>query len=213
MRNSGQACICAKRLIIHEKIYEDFKALLLEEIKKYKMGDPHDPINKIGPIARFDLFINLKRQLLQAISEGAKIANINQMDFDVDVDDKDYRVEKGNFFKPIVIENIKKNNCAYHEELFGPVFSLFKVSDYNEAIELANDTEFGLGSSIFSNDTKKVEDFAKELDFGMVFINSSSFSDSRLPYGGTKNSGYGRTSADFAMQEFTNNKLVSKKLD
>ena len=176
------------------------------------MGDPTDPINKIGPVARFDLFIKLKRQILQSLEGGAKIANENQLDFSKDLDDSNYSLEKGNFQKPIILENISKNCIAYSEEIFGPVFSLYKFSDYNEAIELANDTEFGLGASIMSNDLKKADEFAKKLDCGMVFINSSTFSDSRLPYGGTKNSGYGRTSSDSAFFEFTNYRVISAKL-
>jgi len=176
------------------------------------MGDPTDPISKLGPIARFDLFINLKRQIIHSLEGGAKIANGDQLDFSKDIDDPNYNIEKGNYQRPIVLENIGKNCLAYSEEIFGPVFSLYKFSDYNEALELANDTEFGLGASIMTRDLKKADEFAKKLDCGMVFINSSTFSDSRLPYGGTKNSGYGRTSADTAFYEFTNNKLISSKL-
>jgi len=199
-------------MIIHEKIYDSFKQKLIREVENYKMGDPSDPAIKLGPIARFDLFLNLKRQILKSLEEGAKLVNENQLDFNRDIDNEKYVIENGNFQKPIILENISKSCLAYSEELFGPVFSLYKFSDYNEAIDLANDTEYGLGASIMSNELNKANEFAKKLDCGMVFINTSTFSDSRLPYGGTKNSGYGRTSADSAFMEFTNNKVISIKL-
>lgn len=180
---------------------------MLKEIEKYKIGDPFDINNKQGPIARFDLFLNLKRQVIESLESGATL--VNDLNYNEDIDDNNYSIEKGNFFKPIILENINENCVAYKEEMFGPVFCLFKFSSEDEAINLANDTNYGLGASIFTKNEEKGEKIAQKIDSGMVFVNSSTISDSRLPYGGTKESGYGRTSADEAFKEFTNNKLVS----
>lgn len=212
LRNTGQACICAKRIIIHESLYNEFMPRLKEEIKKYKMGDPMDPSTNIGPLARLDLFLNLKRQVISTLQQqSAEIYNISdekQISLK-DIDRDDYSLDQGNFFEPLILTNIKENSPARSEEFFGPVFSIFTFKSEDEAIQLANETEFGLGASIFSKDESRAQAMAKKIESGMVFINSSSMSDSRLPYGGVKNSGYGRTSADNALYEFTNNKVIS----
>jgi succinate-semialdehyde dehydrogenase/glutarate-semialdehyde dehydrogenase len=209
LRNTGQACICAKRIIIQEKIYDKFIEKIKNEIKKYPMGDPLDPKNKLGPLARLDLFLNLKRQVIESLTTQS--ANIVDNHITLDEIDQHYTLEQGNFFTPVLLENIKKNSVARCEELFGPVFSFYKVKTVEEAIDLANETEYGLGASVFTKDEELATNIAKKIDSGMVFINSSTFSDSRLPYGGVKNSGYGRTSADAAIYEFTNNKNISKR--
>jgi succinate-semialdehyde dehydrogenase/glutarate-semialdehyde dehydrogenase len=209
LRNTGQACICSKRIIIHESIKEKFIELLKEEIKKYKFGNPMDEENKLGPISRFDFFVKLKAQVIHSLEEnGAECQDVNGKR-GMDAIDEEFDLEKGNFFKPIILTNIKKNSIAWKEELFGPVFSLYKFKTLDEAIDIANDTEYGLGASIFTKDDNKADECAKRIESGMVFINSSSFSDSRLPYGGTKNSGIGRTSAWAAFDEFANNKIIS----
>jgi succinate-semialdehyde dehydrogenase/glutarate-semialdehyde dehydrogenase len=206
LRNTGQACICAKRTLVHESIYDKFVEMLIEEIGKYKVGDPMDTQYRLGPISRFDFFLKLKGQVLSSVNDhGATLVNTT-ID---EVDEDNYTLDKGNFFKPVIMTDIKPNTPAYREELFGPVFSLFKFKTMEEAIKIANDTEFGLGASIFTEDERKAEECSRRIDSGMVFINQSSFSDSRLPYGGTKNSGIGRTSAWAAYYEFTNNKLIS----
>jgi len=207
LRNTGQACICAKRTLIHSSIYDIFLEKLVKEVEKYKIGDPLDNTNNLGPIARFDLFLGLKQQLLSSLQKGAKLVYGNMNDIDCD-----YKIDDGNFFKPVIIENINKECPAYTEELFGPVFSLFKFDTVEEAIKLSNDSEFGLGASIFTKDIQLAKKIASEIDTGMVFINSSTMSDSRLPYGGAKNSGYGRTSSYTAINEFTNNKVVGERL-
>lgn len=209
LRNTGQACICAKRIIVHEKIYDQFLYKIMNEVKtKYQMGDPMDSNTKLGPIARLDLFMNLKRQLIEAIE--SKSAELLESSL-AEIDEEDYKIEQGNYFKPLFLHSIKKNSIARNEEIFGPVFSFYKFSTDKEALDLANETEFGLGASIFTKDTNKAKEIARLIESGMVFINTSTFSDSRLPYGGVKNSGYGRTSADNALYEFTNNKVISVK--
>lgn len=207
LRNTGQACICAKRIIVHEKIYDQFISKIINEVKsKYSIGDPMDPNTKLGPVARLDLFLNLKRQLIETLeSNSAELVEGNLEDIDID----NFELDQGNFFKPLFLHNIQKNSVARREEIFGPVFSFYKFSTEKEALDLANETEYGLGASIFTKDINKANILARQIDSGMVFINTATFSDSRLPYGGVKNSGYGRTSADNALYEFTNNKVIS----
>lgn len=208
LRNAGQACICAKRTIIHESIFDEFVEKLKKEIKEnYKLGDPMDENTKLGPVARFDLFLNLKKQVLETLDmDGAELIDAKYEDVD-----EEWSPEKGNFFTPILLKNIKKDSPIYKEEVFGPVFSLYTFKTDEEAIELANDTRYGLGGSVFTKDEKNAEIYKRDLQCGMLFINAGTISDSRLPYGGTKESGYGRTSAWTAFQEFTNNKVISAK--
>lgn len=177
-------------------------------MKKYKIGDPMDPDTKVGPLARFDLLLNLKRQVLETLDmNGAELINATYEDVDEILD-----IEKGYYFKPLLLKNIQKDTPAYKEELFGPVFSLYKFKTDEEAIELGNDTEYGLGGSVFTKDEKNADIYKRDLECGMLFINSSTASDSALPYGGTKDSGFGRTSAWTALLEFTNNKIISTKI-
>jgi succinate-semialdehyde dehydrogenase/glutarate-semialdehyde dehydrogenase len=213
LRNTGQACICAKRIIIHESLYDSFVEKLKVEVKKYHLGDPMDPSTKLGPIARFDLFLNLKRQVIDTINTNSAsliIYEENKSEKDIleEIDCK-YSIENGNFFKPLIFTNIQKGCLLREEEIFGPVFSLYKFKNIDDAISISNESEYGLGASIFTKDHEKGIQIAKKIDCGMVFINSSTISDSRLPYGGCKNSGFGRTSADNALYEFTNNKVIS----
>jgi succinate-semialdehyde dehydrogenase/glutarate-semialdehyde dehydrogenase len=211
LRNTGQACICAKRIIVDQKIYKHFLDLVKEVLKKYYMGSPLDPKNKLGPLARLDLFLNLKRQVIQALESNSADIVDNHTSLN-DIDKADYDIDHGNFFEPVLLENIKPKSLARCEELFGPVFSFYKFDNIEEAIAIANETEYGLGASVFTKNDSLAMEIAKKIDTGMVFINSSTFSDSRLPYGGVKNSGYGRTSADAALYEFTNHKVISKKI-
>lgn len=211
LRNSGQACICSKRIIVHESVKEKFISLLKKEIVKYKIGNPMDENTNLGPIARFEFFLKLKAQVIHTLEEnGAECEDIDG-NKGMDAVDEDYDINSGNFFKPLILTNIKKDSTAYREELFGPVFSMYKFKTLQEAIDIANATEFGLGASVFTQDESKAEQCAKHIESGMVFLNTSSFSDSRLPYGGTKNSGIGRTSAWAAFDEFSNNKVISYK--
>lgn len=191
-----------------DSIYDNFVEKLLKEISKYKIGDPNERDTKIGPMARLDLFLKLKDQVIRAVDSGAKLLNTT-----IDEIDCNYEISEGNLFKPIIITDIPRNCPTYKEELFGPVFTLFRVKTHEEALNLANDTEFGLGASVFTKNNETAQYFAKNIDCGMVFINSSTFSDPALPYGGSKNSGYGRTSAWEAFYEFTNHKVVTSKIN
>ena len=132
-----------------ENIFDEFMGKLFEEVKKYKVGNPQEKETKIGPLARFDLFLKLKEQTLRSIKEGAKLMNSSIGEIDCN-----YEIGNGNYFNPVFLTDIPKASTAYKDEFFGPVFNIFKVKTRQEAINLANDTQFGLGASIFSKDVK-----------------------------------------------------------
>jgi len=201
-KNSGQSCNNSKRFLVPKQHFGEFVELLKKEIEKYPVGDPYDPKTKIGPLARYDLTNELKKQTLDSIKAGAKLLYGNEED--LKVKDK----SEGNYFHPVIIANPPKDSPAYKEELFGPVFTLFETNSEEEAIHLANDTVFGLSACIATQDIKNAERIAKFLDVGSVTINDSTKSDPNLPYGGVKESGYGRECGDDALLEFTNHKSV-----
>lgn len=132
-----------------ENVFDEFMGKLFEEVKKYKVGNPYEKDTKIGPLARFDLFLKLKEQTLRSIKDGAKLMNSSIEEIDCD-----FTIGNGNYFNPVFLTDIPKNSTTYKEEFFGPVFNIFKVKTREEAINLANDTQFGLGASIFSKDVK-----------------------------------------------------------
>jgi len=199
--NGGQSCIAAKRFIVVEKIYDSFEKLFVEKMKSKKIGDPFDESNHIGPQASVLLRNELHQQVERSVDLGAKLllgGKIPEME--------------GAYYPPTVLSNVKKGMPAYDDELFGPVAALIKAKDENEAIEIANDTIFGLGASVFTNDVKKGERIAKEkIHSGCCFVNSFVKSDPRLPFGGIKESGYGRELSSFGIREFVNIKTVFVK--
>jgi len=199
--NGGQSCIAAKRFIIVEKIYDEFEKLFVERMKSKKMGDPFDESNYIGPQASVPLRDELHQQIEKSIELGAKLllgGKIPEM--------------KGAWYPPTVLSNVKKGMPAYDEELFGPVAALIKAKNEEEAIEIANDTIFGLGASVFTRDLKRGEMIAKEkIQAGCCFVNAFVKSDPRLPFGGIKESGYGRELSSFGIREFVNIKTVFVK--
>lgn len=196
--NGGQSCIAAKRFIIVKKIYNEFRDLFVEKMKKKKMGDPFDESNDLGPQARDNLRDDLHKQVQASTRKGAKLllgGKIPDM--------------KGAYYPPTILENVHKGMPAYEEELFGPAASLIKADDEAEAIKIANDSSFGLGAAIFTSDLKKGEKIAREeLNAGNCFVNSFVKSDPRLPFGGVKESGYGRELSIFGIHEFVNIKTV-----
>ena len=214
LRNNGETCTSTKRIIVHDSIYTEFKKVLInklglnnnESANEYKVGDPMDKSNKIGPLARVDLLINLYSQISEYLSND-KNNNENYNGFDINKEVFD--VSKGNYFRPIIIENIDKNDRLYKEELFGPVFALYKCSSVDEMVEIANDTMYGLSCSVLTNDTKKGESIVRRLESGMSYINSPSFSDPKIPFGGYKDSGFGRTSNQYIFKEVCNLKTVT----
>ncbi len=196
--NGGQSCIAAKRFIVVESVYNEFEKLFIEKMKSKKMGDPFDESNNLGPQARIDLRDELHRQVTASVEKGAKILLGGEIP-----------KSKGAFYPPTVLSNVKAGIPAYDEELFGPVAALIKVKDENEAIRIANDSNFGLGASVFTKNISRGERIAKEeLAAGNCFVNEFVKSDPRLPFGGINESGYGRELSVFGIREFVNIKTV-----
>jgi succinate-semialdehyde dehydrogenase/glutarate-semialdehyde dehydrogenase len=195
--NNGQSCIAAKRFIVHESIYSEFEQKYTEGMKKLKVGDPMDLATDIGPIATASGATELEDQVKRAVASGAKLlAGGKRID------------GPGNFYEPTVLANIPKSNPVYYEEIFGPVAMLFRASGIDEAIEIANDSDFGLASSVWTNDEAERARFVGEIEAGAVFVNGMVASDPRLPFGGVKNSGYGRELSANGIREFCNIKTV-----
>jgi len=196
--NGGQSCIAAKRFIVVEKIYDSFKKLFFEKMKSKKMGDPFDESNYIGPQASIILRDELHTQVEKSIELGAELllgGKVPEI--------------KGAWYPPTVLSNVKKGMPTYDEELFGPVAALIKAKDETDAIEIANDSIFGLGAAVFTQDLKRGEKIAKDkLQAGCCFVNTFVKSDPRLPFGGIKESGYGRELSSFGIREFVNIKTV-----
>ncbi|MGQ8335718.1 NAD-dependent succinate-semialdehyde dehydrogenase [Sunxiuqinia sp. A32] len=196
--NAGQSCIGAKRFIVMEKVYEAFKDEFVRLMESSKYGNPNDEEIAIGPLARIDLRDELHQQVMSSVGKGAKVlcgAYIPD--------------GESAFYPPTVLENVQPGMAAYHEELFGPVASLFKVKSVEEGIKIANDTVFGLGAGVFTKDKEKGRHLAeKGLDAGCVFVNDFVKSDPRLPFGGVKESGYGRELSLWGIREFVNIKTV-----
>lgn len=201
MINNGQSCIAAKRFIIKTEIYDKFLEEFKKELSTYKASDPIDESCKLGPLVGKEHLENLQKQVNEAIENGAKciFGNVN------------FQQDDGAYFGPIILTNISKNNPAYNQEFFGPVALVFKVADENEAIKIANDSNFGLGAGIFTKDTIKAKELARKLNAGNVFINDFVKSDPALPFGGVKESGYGRELAEFGIHEFVNMKTIAVK--
>ncbi|PYI92721.1 MAG: NADP-dependent succinic semialdehyde dehydrogenase [Verrucomicrobia bacterium] len=195
--NAGQSCIAAKRFIIADAIYSDFINRFVDGIKNLKMGDPFDPATGIGPLATKNILRGVDRQVQQSVAVGAKILTGGKC-----------ADRTGYFYEPTVLTDIPQNAPAYREEVFGPVALMFRVHDQAEAVTLANDSVFGLGSSVWTNDADEQEFFARELESGMVFVNAMVASDPRLPFGGIKRSGFGRELGAEGIREFTNIKTV-----
>jgi len=196
--NNGQSCIAAKRLIIHCDIYDEFKDKLVARFNSLKVGDPMKPETDIGPLALKQIRDELDEQVKKSVQDGATLLCGGE------VPEGD-----GYFYTPAILANIPKDALAYSEELFGPVASIYKVASLEEAIELANDTRFGLGSAIMTHDENDIEIACRDLDAGSTFVNSNVASDPRLPFGGVKSSGYGRELSKDGLLEFTNRKTIS----
>lgn len=199
--NGGQSCIAAKRFIIVEEIYKMFEELFVQKMKSKKMGDPFDESNHLGPQARTDLRDELHAQVKQSIDKGAKLLLGGEIP-----------KIKGAYYPPTVLANVTPGMPAYDDEIFGPVASLIKVKDEAEAIKIANATSFGLGAAVFTGNISRGKQIAeKELIAGSCFVNDSVRSDPRLPFGGVKESGYGRELSLFGIREFVNIKTVCIK--
>jgi succinate-semialdehyde dehydrogenase/glutarate-semialdehyde dehydrogenase len=197
IQNNGQSCIAAKRFIVAEPIAEQFQQKFVARMESLRIGDPFDEKTELGPLATPDGVKDLDADVQKTISAGAKLlTGGHPLD------------GKGNYYAPTVLTNIPKGSPAYAEELFGPVASLFRVKNVDEAIRLANDVRFGLGASVWTNDDKERERFINELEAGMVFVNKMVASDPRIPFGGVKQSGHGRELGVQGILEFVNAKTV-----
>jgi len=196
--NSGQSCIAAKRFVVHEAVYDEWLEKFTEQMKSATMGDPMDEATVIGPMARSDLRNELHRQVQRSLEAGAEIHLGGVMP-----------EGDGAFYPPTILTGVAPGMPAYQEELFGPVASVIKVGSEEEAIEVANDTEFGLGAAVYTRDIERGEELAARfVDAGSVFVNAFVASDPRLPFGGIKKSGYGRELSEMGIKEFVNAKTV-----
>jgi succinate-semialdehyde dehydrogenase / glutarate-semialdehyde dehydrogenase len=195
--NAGQSCIAAKRFFIADKIYDQFLTQFVERMGTLKVGDPLDETTEIGPLATAQILHDVDDQVRKSVAAGAKLLTGGN------------RVHgPGFFYEPTVLIDVPKESPAYREEVFGPVASVFRIRDEEEAIEIANDSVYGLGASVWTNDKKEQELFASELETGMVFVNGMVASDPRLPFGGVKRSGFGRELGAVGIREFMNTKTI-----
>src|SRR3984893_5247183 len=195
--NTGQSCIAAKRFLIADKIYDNFLKNFVEQMRSLRVGDPLDETTEIGPLATEQILNGVHQQVQRTLAMGAKcLTGGNRI------------AGPGLFYEPTVLVDVPKDSPAFREEVFGPVAAVLRVRDAAEAIELANDSRFGLGASAWTNDRTEQELFASELQSGMVFINSMVASDPRLPFGGVKRSGFGRELGAAGIREFMNAKTV-----
>src|SRR5712671_379214 len=197
MINNGQSCIAAKRFIVHEKIYDGFLKSFVARISAIKIGDPMDEKTELGPLATAAIRDGLDDQVKKSVTAGAKVlTGGKKLD------------REGFYYAPTVLTDIPANAPASHEELFGPVASVFKAKDLADAIRIANGTDFGLGASAWTRDAAEQNQFVAEIESGLLFINGMVVSDPRLPFGGVKRSGFGRELGEFGIHEFVNIKSV-----
>ena len=195
--NNGQSCIAAKRFIVATEIYDSFERMFVEEMKGLRVGDPLNESTDIGPLATEQILKDVDEQVKTSVAAGAIVLTGGK------------RLDQGgNFYEPTVLVNVPLDSPASCEEIFGPVAMLFRVNDIDEAIELGNATSFGLGASAWTNDVNEQKRFVEGLEAGSVFLNGMVASDPRLPFGGIKNSGYGRELSEFGIREFMNIKSV-----
>ena len=195
--NSGQSCIAAKRFLIHDSIYETFESRFVAGMEAIRVGDPTKDTTDIGPLATAKIVEELEAQVKAATHAGARVLTGGER-----------MLGDGNYFEPTVLTNIPRTSAVYREELFGPVAMLFRVHTLDEAIDIANDTPFGLSASAWTRDPAEQQRLVSELQCGAVFLNAMVASDSRLPFGGIKHSGYGRELSAAGMREFLNAKTV-----
>ena len=210
MGNSGQTCNNAKRFIITSSVYDEFRDRLIEKIKeKTVIGDPMDPRTNLGPLAMKQQVTRIKNQVNMAINDGGAKLTYGDLNYQM----RDPELANGNYVNTMLLENMNPNSEAYKEEFFGPVFNLFKVDSHKDAIELANKSEYGLASTVFTDDMVKAEFASRELRAGTVFINDMMVVSSEYPGGGIKGSGYGRESYSDGLYDMSNRKTIIRKKD
>ena len=197
MINNGQSCIAAKRFIIHKSVYDQFLERFVEGVKALRVGDPMNPETEVGPLATESIREELAAQVEKTIEMGARaMCGARKID------------GAGFYYEPTVLVDIPMASPAEMEELFGPVASVWKAASLDDAIEIANCTRFGLGASAWTEDEWERERFIRDIESGLVFINGMVASEPALPFGGVKDSGYGRELGDFGIMEFVNIKSV-----
>jgi succinate-semialdehyde dehydrogenase/glutarate-semialdehyde dehydrogenase len=192
-QNNGQSCIAAKRFLVEESVGDEFAARLADAIRDLRVGDPMDRDVQVGPLARRDLRDTLADQVAATVQDGAEV-----LVGDSPVPDR------GWYFAPTLLDGVRPTMAAFREETFGPVAALTRVRDLDEAVELANDTIYGLGAAVWTRDLDAARHIARRLEAGSVFVNGLVASDARMPMGGVKASGYGRELGEFGVREFTN---------
>ncbi|MEP6956136.1 MAG: NAD-dependent succinate-semialdehyde dehydrogenase [Chthoniobacterales bacterium] len=197
MINTGQSCIAAKRFIIADEIYDRFVLRFTEAMQALRVGDPMDPATEVGPLATEQILAGVDSQVKASVAAGAKLLTGGKR-----------MARAGFFYEPTVLVDVPGESPAARAEIFGPVASFFRARDADEAIAVANDTPFGLGASVWTDDPGEQARFATELDCGMVFINAMVASDPQLPFGGVKRSGYGRELGAAGLLEFVNLKTI-----
>jgi len=195
MQNAGQSCISAKRFIVDKRVKEEFTTRFLENIKALKQGDPFLETTTTGPLARVDLADTLEKQLNSSVERGAKLLAGGR--------------GEGANFKPTLLDQVKPGMQAFDEETFGPLAAIITVSSEEEAVDVANSSRYGLGSSVWTRDLERGEKIARQVESGSVFINALMKSDSKMPFGGVKKSGYGRELSEYGIKEFVNVKSIS----
>ncbi len=195
--NNGQSCINGKRFIIHEEVADEFERRYVEAMEALKVGDPMEDDTDMGPLSTAQMLEDVDQQVRDSVEAGAKVLTGGKpMD------------GPGNFYPPTVLTHIPKGSPAYEEEIFGPVASLFRAGGVDEILRIANDTPFGLSSSVWTNDPEERERFINEIEAGMVYVNKMTESTPEVPFGGAKESGYGRELSVFGIREFVNPKTV-----
>jgi len=196
-QNNGQSCIAAKRFVVVESVADEFESRISAAVEALKVGDPMDRTHQFGPLARPDLLDDLERQVDQSVAMGARVLTGGRR---IDGD--------GNYFQPTVLADVRSGMPVYNEETFGPVAAVIRVKDEEQALHVANDSEFGLGSAIWTRDVDRGRKLAERIEAGLVFVNGMVASDARLPFGGVKKSGFGRELSAYGIKEFTNIQTV-----
>jgi succinate-semialdehyde dehydrogenase/glutarate-semialdehyde dehydrogenase len=197
INNNGECCVASKRFIAVESVAAEFLEKFKDKLAALVVGDPMDAVTQLGPLSSEAAAVQIAAQVQRAVEGGAKILLGGK------------RVDRpGAFMQPTILTNMLPGNPVYYEEFFGPVAVFFAVKDEQEAIDLANDSPFGLGGSIFTQDIERGKRVANQIDTGMVFINHPTWTQADLPFGGTKGSGYGRELSELGMDEFVNKKLI-----
>ena len=197
--NSGQSCIAAKRFLVHESVIEEFASRVAKRFDALVVGDPMDPATEIGPLATKDLRNNLLDQILDALDKGAYLSTKRQINETPEI---------GHYLCPVLLSGVSLDSRLFTEETFGIAIGVFPFSTDEEAVKLANNSQYGLGAAVFSADESRAKQIAARIDCGMVAINDYVRSDVRLPFGGKKMSGYGRELGVAGMREFVNIKVI-----